>query len=126
MSLRDHLAELLGAEIQPHKVQWGKRQQLCHFRQISDAEGRALFAPAAEGVSDEEHGKAIAVKVIAASLCTPSGEQVATPEEVAALQTAVRNALFEKAAITNGLELMQEASGADAQSAGEGEDGPKP
>lgn len=103
MSLRDQLLDLIGAELQPHDVTIGKKSKQFFFRQVSDEEGRTIFIPV-DGEADDVRGRRIMVGLISASLCDAEGVKLSTPDEVAALPSAVKVALFNKAAITNNLE----------------------
>jgi hypothetical protein len=120
MSLRDHLIDLLGAEIQAHTVKLGRRQQVLHFRQLTDAEGRAIFKPV-DGESDADRGRRTMRALVQASLCTPDGEPVSTVDEVAKLSDAALQALFGAAAETNNLSFAP----VDDEPAVEGEPSPK-
>lgn len=120
MSLRDHLIDLLGAEIQAHTVKLGRRQQQLHFRQITDAEGRGIFLPV-DGESAADRGRRTMRALVQASLCTPDGEPVSTVEELTKLSGAALQALFDAAAETNNLSLVS----ADDEPDAEGGDSPK-
>jgi hypothetical protein len=103
-SLREYLADLIGAEIQVHDVELNGKTKKVTFRQISDAEGRTIFAPGPDGESDQDRGQRVMTGLIAASLCDDDGKPRSSFEEVAALQQVVKVALYEKAAITNNLQ----------------------
>lgn len=120
MSLRDHLLDLLGAEIQAHTIKLGRRQQVLHFRQFTDAEGRAIFR-VVDGESDADRGRRTMRALVQASLCTPDGDPVSTADEVAKLSDGALQALFAAAAETNNLSFAP----VDDEAAAEGEDSPK-
>lgn len=104
MSLRDQLADLLGAEIQAHPITIGGKSKTLHFLQFSDEVGKQIFRPIPEEAA-LERGVRIINELVAASVCDEAGQLISTPEEVAGLKAAVRQALFEKAALTNNIVL---------------------
>lgn len=120
MSLRDHLIDLLGAEIQAHTVKLGRRQQLLHFRQVTDAEGRGIFKPV-DGESAADRGRRTMRALVQASLCTPDGVSLSTADEVEKLSDGALQALFAAAAETNNLSFAS----ADDEPDAEGDDSPK-
>lgn len=115
MSLRELLADLLGAEVQTRPVQWSGKKGTFHFRQISAEEGEAVFAET-EGLTDRQRGRVVGCRLIAASLCTADGETVSTEAEVRKLPSGAINALYTAAADVNGMAKPESV---------EGDDGPK-
>ncbi|WP_421793864.1 hypothetical protein [Hydrocarboniphaga effusa] len=115
MSLRDELADLIGAEIQGHPITLNGKTKTLHFRQITDAEGREVFRPI-EGESDADRGNRVMRALVAASACDANGQPNSSDDEVARLGSATLQALFVAAAATNNIAITLGSEGPASES----------
>lgn len=107
MSLRDHLVDLLGAEIQTVDIALSGRKQKVTFRQVSDAEGREIFKPGPDDETNADRGKRVMAGLVAASVCDKKGKPMGTFEEAKELPGKVLALLYNAAAVVNNIVAVE-------------------
>lgn len=98
MSIFAELSDFIGTSVVPRDVEHKGKKRTFHFRELSEDESEKLFS----GVKADGVNKGLRKRIIAASVCTETGEPALSVEEAGKLPNTLANSLQAIALEING------------------------